>query len=247
MSRALRGNFRDFARGAAVADRAHVRALAIVALVCAVSSPVRAASPALTIELVDDQAVGVRVSAPVPPKTCATAPVIFEGVVAKGKPLTVSSDAFHLCVAQTEAPFATTSFGPWFAVQHVAGTTPVRIAVGSRRTVPDVPATPALYASPLAVSVTSEGRIGLRVAVGPAMPCTAVGNTILLESTIDEKAPRILETQASCVCIEHTYAPFTNAGWTNAMAYCRPQRCVSKICTSDPLAPFIVGLSPRAS
>lgn len=188
----------------------------------------------------------MRVSAPVPPKTCANAPIVFEGVVEKGKPVLVASDAFNLCISQTEAPFTKTAFGPWFAVQHVAGMPPMRIALRSRRTLPNVPPTPAAYASPLGVHLVGEGRIGVRVAVGPGTPCNAAGNTILFEGTLDEKTPRVIDTQAGCVCVEQTFAPFVSTGWTNARPYCRPQRCAAKLCTVDPDAPFVVGLSTRA-
>jgi hypothetical protein len=223
-----------------------VRALAFVVVVCGISSPAVASSPALAIELVDSEPVGVWVSAPVPPQTCATAPILFKGAITKGKPLLVSSDAINFCVAQTEAPFTNIGFGSWLAVQHLPGMTPVRIALRSRRAFANAPPQPVLYASPLGVGVIGEGRIGVRIAFGPATPCNAAGNTILFEGTLDANTPRIIDTQASCVCVEQTFAPFVNTGWTNARPYCRSLRCAAKICINDPVAPFVISLVTRA-
>lgn len=202
------------------------------------SAPVSAASPAVTFELVDAEPVSVRVSVlklstpfakgSSPP--CAFATPIFEGLLEKAKPLTVATDAYRLCIAQTRAPFTKVDFGPPIYVAHVAGMAPLRMLVRSRANADGVPPTPRMWMAPLTLAVLGNDAIGVRVAAGTTGPCNASGNTPLFSGVLAPGVPRTLVTDASCVCIEQTFAPFLSAGWTPATIQCRPTYCLGKNC-----------------
>lgn len=212
-------------------------ALVAVVVMSTLSAPAAAASPAVTFELVDAEPVSVRVSVlklstpfakgSSPP--CAFATPIFEGLLEKAKPLTVATDAYRLCIAQTRAPFTKIDFGPPIYVAHVAGTAPLRMLVRSRAGADGVAPTPRLWMAPLTLAVLGEA-IGVRVAAGTTGPCNSSGNTPLFSGVLTPGVPRTLITDASCVCIEQTFAPFLSAGWSPATIQCRPTYCLGKNC-----------------
>lgn len=200
-----------------------------------------APGPALLLELVDTEPVGVRVTAIQKNASCSPSfgSVVFEGTLKKT--LTIATDHYRLCVSQTSAPFVSAGFGPALAVQHVAGLPPVPLRLRSRGT-KSAPAVPMLATSPLVVSLDDDARIGVRIAAGSTGPCDASVNVPLFRGVLDPGAPLSLDTDAMCVCVEQTFAPFTAAGFGPPTIRCRPSLCVGKFCQTNVAAPFIVSL-----
>lgn len=243
MSRRSEKNCRRNHNGLRVASRASVRVTAVLVLgaLLLADTSASAASPALTFELLDAEPVSIRVSITTHPK-CTFAAPIFEGLLEKGKPLTVSSDAYHFCVAQTRAPFAKVDFGQPITVAHVAGTAPLRLLVRSRSGPDGTPPIPRLWMAPLVLSNIGSDKIGVRVAAGTTGPCMATGNTPLFTGVLTPFVEQTVITDAPCVCFEQTYAPFLSAGWSPPTIRCRPMACIGKSCTMNVNAPFLIAL-----
>jgi len=227
-----------------------MRRCLLVAAVLLVEPGANAASPAFTFELVDAEPVSIRVSAfnlalPISKGSgapCAFATPIFEGLLEKGKPLVVSSDAYRFCVAQTRAPFTKVDFGVPISFVHVAGASPLRLLVRSRAGADGAPPIPKLWMAPLFLSVAGAEAIGVRVAAGTTGPCGASVNVPLFSGVLSPGAPRTIVTDAPCVCFEQTYTPFLSAGFTAATIRCRPTKCLGKSCTMDTNATFEIAL-----
>ncbi len=199
-----------------------------------------APAPAVVLELVDAEPIGVRVAAinlAYTGVTCAFATVLFEGVLEKGKPISVASDAYRLCISQTSAPNTKAGFGAPLLV--VRGALPVHLMLRSRP-----PPGPTALATPLTVVVEGKERIGVRISAGTTAPCDASVNTPLFSGVLEPDVPRAFVTEAACVCFEQTFAPFTTTGFTGASIRCRP--CLGgKYCKISLTAPFTLALASR--
>lgn len=197
----------------------------------------------MVLELLTDEPVGVRVVALGIKGACHPefGTLVFSGVLKKGTPITVSSEAYRLCISQTSAPFVNVGFGPALLVHHVVGLPPVPIRLRSRGTA-GAPPVPALWTSPLTLHLDDDAKIGARVAAGSTGPCDASTNLPLFRGVLEPQHPLVLETDAMCVCIEQTFAPFTTAGFGAPQIRCRPTACVGKFCQTNVSAPFTVQL-----
>jgi hypothetical protein len=219
-----------------------VRRLASIAILL-LSGHAAAAPSGLTLELVDAEPVSVRIAAiglSAPKIPCTFATVIYEGVLEKGKPLHIPTDAYRLCVSQTRAPDTKAGFGPMTMVYP-----PARVMVRSR---PPPGAGPTLWMTPLTLALAGKERVGVRVAAGTTAPCDSSANTMLFNGVLEPDAPRSFVTDAVCVCFEQTYAPFTTTGWTPSSIRCRPNGCIGKACKLpiDPTLPFTIAVPSRA-
>lgn len=203
-----------------------------------------APSPALVLELIDAEPVGVRVTARPFKGNChpELGTPVFEGVLKKNAPIGVATDAYRLCISQTSAPFVNVGYGPALAVQHVAGLPPIPIRLRSRG-VAGAPAVPSVVVSPLVLVLADDGKVGVRVAAGSTGPCDASVNVPLFRGVLEPQKPRSIETDAMCVCVEQTFAPFTTAGFGAAQIRCRPTDCLGKWCQTNVAAPFVVSLT----
>lgn len=218
--------------------------ISLIAGAVTFATPTHAASNALSIELIDNEPVTVRIAVTTLAKSpCSFATPIFEGLLEKGKPIVFANDGFRFCITQTRAPFLKSDFGPPLLVYHWPGAPPARVMVRSR---PAPLETPQLWASPLTVSLAGTEKIGVRIAAGTTGPCTSSSNTMVFDGVLEPDQPRTLNTNAYCVCVEQTHAPFLSTGWTPSSIVCRSMKCIGKYCQMDPNAPFEITLASRA-
>lgn len=218
------------------------------ALALALSGSDAQASPpppaALVLELVDAEPVGIRVTVPASlkgPCSQGFGTLVFEGVLKKGSPLLVSTEAYRICVAQTAAPFVNVGFGPATTVYHLTGLPPVRLRVRSRGAAGVLPQ-PMPFVAPLVLTLDDDARIGVRIAAGTTGPCDASVNLPLFRGVLEPRTPMSFETDAMCVCFERTSAPFVTAGFGPPSIRCRPSACLGKLCQTNLAAPFEVTL-----
>lgn len=227
-----------------------MRALLVGVGILLADGPAQAASPAVTFELLDAEPVSIRVAvlkiglAITKGSTypCAFAVPIFEGLLENGKPLSVSTDGYLLCISQTRAPLTKVDFGAPTSVVHFAGTPPLRLLVHSRPGPDGALPTPKFWMAPLVLSNSGSEAIGVRVAVGTTGPCGSSNNTPLFSGVLTADVPRTFETDAACICFEQTFAPFLSTGWTAATIRCRPMNCIGKFCQMNLQATFMLSL-----
>jgi hypothetical protein len=200
-----------------------------------------AAPPALVLELVDADPVGVRVDVAIK-GTCSAADVtIYEGILKSHAPVTVSSSATTFCVRRTLTPHLQAKWSKPTLVHRRLDGAALPIRFHSEKN------TPAIYVgSPFTLSLGGAERIGVRVSAGSTAPCNATGNALLTTTTLEPNQPLALETSATCVCVEQTHAPNVTTGWTPGEVHCRPLHCEGKDCRMDLAAPFAVTLASHA-
>ena len=216
----------------------------------AIAPHARASSPTVVLELLDAEPIGVKVTAPVGKMPCESATVLFQGVLTKSKPLALDTPATRICVQQTYAPFATVGWSlP--AIHTRAEGTVLSLRLRSHQLATPTP----VPVPPLVVNLTGSERVGLRVSAGSVMPCTSELDTPLFFGTLEPGKPLTIPTQASCVCVQQTFAPFVAAGWTGGQIHCRVHPCFTygkgkykhpKACLPDPALPFVVSVPSRA-
>ncbi len=218
--------------------------LPVLAVVALAGRPSVADTPALTIELVDAEPVSVRVgvvafSAP----SCALAQTIFEGVLEKGKPVSLTNDASRFCVSQTQAPFTKYAFGSAVSFARWGWTPTLRLLVRSRPGADGAPPVPRYWSTPLTVRLVGAQKISVRVSAGTAAPCFSALNVPIYNGLLEPNVPRAFHTDAACVCFEQALAPFVAASWSTPTIRCRPMVCEGKFCSMDVDAPFELALS----
>jgi hypothetical protein len=215
--------------------------LVATAVVLSSSESNAIAPPALTLELVDPQPVGVRVDVAIK-GVCSKADVtIYEGILKPHAPVTIASSATAFCVRRTLTPHLQAHWSqPLLVHRRLDGAAlPVRFHAEKN--------TPAIYVgSPLQVTLAGSERIGVRVSAGSTAPCNATGNALLTSTVLEPNQPLSIETSATCVCVEQTHAPYVTLGWTTGEVRCRPLHCDGKDCRMDLVAPFTVSLSSHA-
>ncbi|MGZ3418371.1 MAG: hypothetical protein ACXVEF_27965 [Polyangiales bacterium] len=196
---------------------------------------------ALVLELVDPEPVGVRVDVAIK-GFCSPADVtIYEGILKPHAPVTVSSSATTFCVRRTLTPHLQAQWGAPLLVHRRVDGAPLPVRFHAEKN------TPAIYVgSPLQLTLAGNERIGVRVSAGATAPCNATGNALLQSGVLEPKQPLSIETSATCVCVEQTYAPYVTLGWTTGEVHCRPLQCVGKDCRMDLAAPFTLALPSRA-
>jgi len=233
--------------GTRLAAQAIVRALVSALLVSSILADVRAAAPALTVELVDDSPIGVRVYL-APTLACVDlgAP-IAEAVVTKAKPLLVNSDATAFCVAQTTWPQTSSGYGAPVVFHHPAGSPAVRVHVRGKMINQAVPY-PTLAYPPFVVTLAGNERVGLHVAPLRNKVCDLATNLRLFSGVLEPNKPITIETDVDCVCYEQTSAPFVDVAWSPPRTHCRRRACtgsLTKNCPPHPTAPFELAIPSR--
>ncbi len=222
-------------------------ALALVYAPDVRAAPPPPLSPALVLELVDAEPIGVRVEVPSPSGCAWPVATVFDGVVAKGKPVTIASAASRLCVRQTSAPFTKVGHGPPLLLHPLPGAAPIWLRLRSRPESGSVAIGPT---SPLVLAVDGEQPIGVRVSAGTTTPCDSSSNASLFAGVLRPGQPLAIPTEAVCVCYEQTSAPFVTTGWSPATVRCRPTSCAGttiakKPCVVDMQAPFTFWLPSK--
>lgn len=78
---------------------------------------------------------------------------------------------------------------------------------------------------PVVVTSTGPKAMRARVAVGTVLPCSSPSNTILFDGPLAPGQVATLQTDASCVCVEHTFDDFPDKNWSAPETVCRPTVC----------------------
>ena len=230
-----------------------MRAAPFVGLVLALTFEARAAAPNVLLELVDAEPIGVKITAAEVTQykkgnaRCddTSQKVLFSGMLVKGQKVGLEAAPRGLCLQQTYAPFTTVGWTIPTLLTRVDGLV-LHVRLRSHESAPVPPPT-----TPLVVGLAGNERVGLRVSAGTVLPCTSELDVPLFSGTLDPGKALTFPTDAVCVCVQQTFAPFVTAGWTNGLIQCRPQRCIwngvhGKICRVDPTMPFNIAVASRA-
>jgi hypothetical protein len=76
-------------------------------------------------------------------------------------------------------------------------------------------------AAPLRLELVGSESVRARAAIGSFMPCDSKENEQLWEGVVQPGFTEIA-TGAACVCVQQTFAPLINVGWTVGAVRCRP-------------------------
>jgi hypothetical protein len=76
-------------------------------------------------------------------------------------------------------------------------------------------------AGPLRITLVGSGSVRARAAIGSFMPCDAKENQPLWSGVMQPGTIEIA-TDAACVCVQQTFAPLIDVGWTVGNIGCRP-------------------------
>ncbi|MGZ3418372.1 MAG: hypothetical protein ACXVEF_27960 [Polyangiales bacterium] len=97
----------------------------------------------------------------------------------------------------------------------------------------------------LVIEVVGTQPIGVRIAAGTTAPCTSPDNQPLFAGVMKPSEPLSIATDAVCVCVQQTIAPFVASGWNDGTIRCRPIRHVGKRQYVDLTSPFRITLSSK--
>lgn len=88
-----------------------------------------------------------------------------------------------------------------------------------------VPSASAAGLTPIELTMAGPDAIRIRVAQGSTFPCDSGDNHVLLEGKFEPGRVVRLSTPDRCVCLQQTYAPFSDVDWGASGMACRPMVC----------------------
>lgn len=78
---------------------------------------------------------------------------------------------------------------------------------------------------PVVVTIIGSSAVRVRVSAGMAMPCDSSESRGLIDGKYDPGEVVRATSTEDCVCVQHTYEPFTDTDWSDAKLVCRPMNC----------------------
>lgn len=79
--------------------------------------------------------------------------------------------------------------------------------------------------TPIEISMAGPSAVRVRVAQGTTFPCDSGDNRRIVEGKFEPGQLVSLTTPDRCVCIQQTYAPFSDVDWGPSSMVCRPMIC----------------------
>jgi hypothetical protein len=79
--------------------------------------------------------------------------------------------------------------------------------------------------TPIRLTLAGPHAVRVRVAQGSTFPCDSGDNRAILEGKFEPGQVVSLTTTDRCVCMQQTYAPFSDVDWGPSGMVCRPMIC----------------------
>jgi hypothetical protein len=80
--------------------------------------------------------------------------------------------------------------------------------------------------TPIEITMLGPDPVRIRIALGLTFPCDSGDNHLLLEGKFKAGDIARAQTPDACVCLQQTYAPFSDIDWGFATRVCRPLVCI---------------------
>lgn len=80
-------------------------------------------------------------------------------------------------------------------------------------------------AVPVEVTMLGPGAVRVRVSEGMAMPCDSSDARVIILGKYEPGEVLQATSSEDCVCVQHTYEPFSDTDWSDAKLICRPMNC----------------------
>ena len=103
--------------------------------------------------------------------------------------------------------------------------------------------------TPIELTMAGPSAVRVRVAQGTTFPCDSGDNHVILEGKFEPGNIVHLTTPDHCVCMQQTYAPFSDVDWGPSQMVCRPATCkfVGRIKRCFPLPDPTIRVSIRST
>ena len=79
--------------------------------------------------------------------------------------------------------------------------------------------------TPVEVTMVGPSAVRIRIAQGTTFPCDSGDNRMLVQGKFEPGQVVHLTTPDRCVCLQQTYAPFSDVDWGASGMACRPMIC----------------------
>ena len=75
------------------------------------------------------------------------------------------------------------------------------------------------------ITMLGPSAVRVRVADGTTFPCDSTNNRMLVQGKFSPGEVVLASTTETCVCVQQTYEPFSDADWSESALACRPVIC----------------------